>query len=206
LNGKTGEAPAVKANRNPGEEGEKASSKEQGGGQGSGSEEGGEDGPQSAGEPNSAGSGMNQQGRAPKGGGSGESKESQGGEFGSDRAKVEYADKATDMMLEYIDRQKDQPDPELLKRLNWSADDLRQFADRWKRAKEQAKTDSSKRVELEETLRNLGLSGTGQKVNQLKDRNDGLRGMREEGGRLRPPESLREQFEAFRKAAGKLGK
>ena len=149
---------------------------------------------------------MNQQGRAPKGGGSGESKESQGDEFGSDRAKVEYADKATDMMLEYIDRQKDQPDPELLKRLNWSADDLRQFADRWKRAKEQAKTDPSKRVELEETLRNLGLSGTGQKVNQLKDRNDGLRGMREEGGRLRPPESLREQFEAFRKAAGKLGK
>jgi hypothetical protein len=30
--------------------------------------------------------------------------------------------------------------------------------------------------------------------------------MQEEGGRLRPPETLREQFEAFRKAAGKLNK
>jgi hypothetical protein len=30
--------------------------------------------------------------------------------------------------------------------------------------------------------------------------------MREEGGRLRPPETLREQFEAFRKAAGRIGK
>jgi hypothetical protein len=110
------------------------------------------------------------------------------------------------MLLEYIDRQRDQPDSELLKRLNWNADDFRRFADRWKQAKEEAKLDPNKRIELEETLRNLGLSGTGQKINRLKDRNDALRGMQEEGGRLRPPESLREQFEAFRKAAGKLGK
>jgi hypothetical protein len=110
------------------------------------------------------------------------------------------------MLLDYIDRQRDQPDPELLKRLNWSSDDFRKFADRWRQAKEQAKLDPSKKLELDETLRNLGLTGTGQKVNKLRDRDDGIRGMQEEGGRMRPPESLREQFEAFRKAAGKLGK
>ena len=97
-------------------------------------------------------------------------------------------------------------DPELLKKLDWNAEDFRKFADRWQEAKEQAKSDPTKRAELEETLRNLGLGGTGRKINRLKDRNDGIRGMQEEGGRLRPPESLREQFEAFRKAAGKLGK
>ncbi|MFN5393678.1 MAG: hypothetical protein ACK5EO_07210, partial [Planctomycetota bacterium] len=121
-------------------------------------------------------------------------------------ANEEYSRKAGEMLLDYIDRQRDQPDPDLLKRLNWNTEDFRKFADRWREAKEQAKLNPDKRAELEETLRNLGLSGAGQKINKLKDRNDGLRGMQEEGGRLRPPEALREQFEAFRKAAGKLGK
>jgi hypothetical protein len=149
---------------------------------------------------------MNQTGRTPANGVAAGEGPSQSAEFGSDQAKEEYSRKAGEMLLEYIDRQRDQPDSELLKRLNWNADDFRRFADRWKQAKEEAKLDPNKRIELEETLRNLGLSGTGQKINRLKDRNDALRGMQEEGGRLRPPESLREQFEAFRKAAGKLGK
>ncbi len=200
------QAPDVQSNRNPDDRKGDKSKQEQGGGQGSGNDEGGKDGKPQMSEPNSAGSGMNNTGRAPKSGGSGENKASEGGEFGSDKAKIDYANQATDMMLEYIDRQKDQPDPELLKRLDWSADDLRLFAEKWKRAKEEARKDPSKRAELEEALRNLGLSGAGQKVNRLKDRDDGLRGMREEGGRLRPPESLREQFEAFRKAAGRIGK
>jgi hypothetical protein len=110
------------------------------------------------------------------------------------------------MLLEYIERQREQPDPELLKRLNWNSDDFRKFADRWRQAKEQAKFDPKKKLELDEALRNLGLVGTGQRVNRLSDRDDGFRGMQEDGGRMRPPESLREQFEAFRKAAGKLGK
>ena len=150
---------------------------------------------------------MNTSGKTPQAGGSSATKGSQSEEpFGADQANEAYTSKAADMLLEYIDRQKDQPDPELLKKLDWDAEGFRKFADRWRDAKEQAKLDPTKRAELEETLRNLGLSGTGRKINRLKDRNDGIRGMQEEGGRLRPPESLREQFEAFRKAAGKLGK
>ena len=179
---------------------------EQGDGQGSGDEQGDKQGPPKSSAPSSAGSGMNTSGKTPQAGGSSATKGSQSDTVGADRANEAYSSKAADMLLEYIDRQKDQPDPELLKKLDWNAEDFRKFADRWQEAKEQAKSDPTKRAELEETLRNLGLGGTGRKINRLKDRNDGIRGMQEEGGRLRPPESLREQFEAFRKAAGKLGK
>ena len=167
---------------------------------------GGEKGEPKSSESNDAGSGLNRMGKTPRSSGAGGSKGSQNGEFGADAANAENAKKASDMILDYIDRQRDQPDPELLKRLNWSEDDFRKFVDRWRLAKEQAQTDPNKRAELEATLRNLGLGGTGRKVNRLTDRNDGLQGMQEEGGRLRPPESVRESFEAFRKAAGKLGK
>ena len=185
---------------------EPAPNQEQGDGKGSGDEQGGKQGQPQSSEPSSAGSGKNTSGKTPKAGGASSTRPSQSAQFGADQANEEYSKKAADMLLEYIDRQRDQPDPELLNRLNWSQEDFRKFADRWREAKEQAKLNPAKRAELEETLSNLGLAGTGQKINRLKDRNDGLRGMQEEGGRLRPPEALREQFEAFRKAAGKLGK
>jgi hypothetical protein len=38
----------------------------------------------------------------------------------------------------------------------------------------------------------------------VEDKDDDLKGLLEEGSRVRPPESLRERFEQFRKAAGKL--
>ncbi len=202
--GKNGKGP--ESNGNPEQGPESMPNQEQGDGQGSGDEQGDKEGPPKSSAPSSAGSGMNTSGKTPQAGGSSATKGSQSDTFGADRANEAYSSKAADMLLEYIDRQKDQPDPELLKKLDWNAEDFRKFADRWQEAKEQAKSDPAKRAELEETLRNLGLGGTGRKINRLKDRNDGIRGMQEEGGRLRPPESLREQFEAFRKAAGKLGK
>ncbi|MFN5102458.1 MAG: hypothetical protein ACK5GJ_06650 [Planctomycetota bacterium] len=188
--------------RNPADQ----ESKQQGDGKGAGDQKGGKQGQPKASEPNSAGSGVNNTGMTPQASGSAGSSASQSADFGAEKANEEYSRKAGEMLLDYIDRQRDQPDPDLLKRLNWNTEDFRKFADRWREAKEQAKLDPDKRAELEEALRNLGLSGAGQKINKLKDRNDGLRGMQEEGGRLRPPEALREQFEAFRKAAGKLGK
>ncbi len=172
---------------------------------------GGQQGKPSNGKPSNtpsqvAGSGLNQSGSTPPQGAAGEAGKSQGKEFGAEKANIEYADKTTNLLLDYIDRQKDQPDPELLKRLQWSADDLRKFSDRWRAAKEQARQTPEKQAELEASLRSLGLRRTKDSADRLTDRNDNLRGMQEQGGRLRPPESLREQFEAFRKAAGKLDK
>jgi uncharacterized protein YjbI with pentapeptide repeats len=198
------EQKSQESNRN--QDPEPVPNQQQGDGKGSGDQKGEKDGQPKSNTPNSAGSGKNTTGKTPQSSGQDRGGPSESAEFGSEKANEEYSRKSADMLLDYIDRQRDQPDPELLKRLNWSSDDFRKFADRWRQAKEQAKLDPSKKLELDETLRNLGLTGTGQKVNKLRDRDDGIRGMQEEGGRMRPPESLREQFEAFRKAAGKLGK
>ncbi len=66
--------------------------------------------------------------------------------------------KATDMVLDYLKRQKDQPDPELLKKLNWTEKDLKSFVDRWQRAKDDAMRDPKKQKELEDSLKSLGLA------------------------------------------------
>ena len=164
--------------------------------------------PKDGSKPSKAGSGVNRSGKTPESsaGGTGPGAPSVAKDFGAEKANLEYADKTTDMVLEYLDRQRDQPDPELLKKLNWSPEDLRKFSDRWRAAKEQARKTPEKKEELDAALRALGLRSPDQKVNRLKDKDDNLRGMQESGGRLRPPESIREQFEAFRKAAGKLEK
>ncbi len=177
-----------------------------------GGAEGAADGPPSdasndKGDPTTPGSGPNRSGKTPRGGGASTSRSNQPSpNFGEEKANLEYAEKTTDLLLDYIDRQRDAPDPELLKRLDWNADDLRKFADRWRSAKEQARLTPEKRAEFEASLRSLGLRQADRKVDRLKDRDDALKGMQEQGTRLRPPESLREQFEAFRRAAGKLNK
>ena len=121
-----------------------------------------------------------------------------------DPANKEYADKVTDLALDYLKQQRDQPDPELLKRLKWSDEDLKKFLDRWTEAKELAKTDPNKKRELDETLKLLRKRQFKSKEQDVKDRDDELKGFLEEGTRVRPPESLRSGFEQFRKAAGRL--
>jgi len=116
----------------------------------------------------------------------------------------EYADKVTDLALDYLKSQKDQPDPELLKRLNWSKEDMQKFLERWSEAKEGAKSDPLKKKELDAALKSLGLRPSKSRDRKVQDRDDDLKGFRDEGSRVRPPESVREQFEQFRKAAGSL--
>ncbi|MFO0922956.1 MAG: hypothetical protein U0905_10780 [Pirellulales bacterium] len=118
----------------------------------------------------------------------------------ADPASPEYAQKATDLVLDYLDRQREQPDPELLKKLRWSPEDLRAFSDRWRKAKEEAMRDPNKKRELEEALKALGFQQTSSQKRSVQTSQDDLRGMQEEGARIRPPESLREQIQAYRKA------
>jgi hypothetical protein len=113
---------------------------------------------------------------------------------------TDYADKQTDLALEYLKEQKDRPDPELLRRLKWSKEDLNNFYDRWRAAKDQAASDPSKRQELDAALRSLGLQQSSQTARGQQTPDDGLSGYRESGNRVRPPESLRERFERFQKA------
>ncbi|MFN5394660.1 MAG: hypothetical protein ACK5EO_12160, partial [Planctomycetota bacterium] len=113
--------------RNPGDQ----ESKQQGDGKGAGDQKGGKQGQPKASEPNSAGSGVNNTGKTPQASGSAGSSASQSADFGAEQANEEYSRKAGEMLLDYIDRQRDQPDPDLLKRLNWNTEDFRKFADRW---------------------------------------------------------------------------
>ena len=118
----------------------------------------------------------------------------------SNVAETEYARQATDMVLKALDRQRDQPDPELLKRMGWSKEQMQAFLDRWKNARDQAASDPKKKREYDETLRSLGLIPSNGKVQKAMGQDDKLRGLNEEGSRVRPPESLRERFETFRKS------
>ena len=121
----------------------------------------------------------------------------------ADPANKEYADKLTDMALDYLKQQKDQPDPELLKRLKWSEEDMRRFLDRWTDAKELAKTDPNKKRELDATLKMLSKRQSKSTDQSVKDRDDDLKGYLEEGARVRPPDSMRSPFEQFRRAVGR---
>lgn len=49
------------------------------------------------------------------------------------------------MVLDYLNRQKDQPDAELLRELDWTKQDLQQFVERWNQARNLAQSTQSLR-------------------------------------------------------------
>lgn len=105
------------------------------------------------------------------------------------------------MVLDYLNRQKDQPDPELLRELDWTRQDLQQFVERWNQARNLAESpDPSQRRKWQEMLENLNLTSAEQRVRQGSGRNDSFQQQRDAGGRLRMPAALQKQFDAFRKA------
>jgi collagen type III alpha len=148
-------------------------------------------------------SGQGAAGRVEAGGGkSGEPSEPDGGQAENleDPANLEYAKKATDMALEALRRQREQPDPELLKKLHWSEQDLRKFLDRWESAREQAMSDPEQQKKFEKELQALGLVPRRADARQVDRRLDQLRGMRESGVRMPAPENLRRQFDQYRRS------
>jgi hypothetical protein len=146
--------------------------------------------------------GQNQNGGYGMGGGQSSGAENKSS--GPDPTNEEYAKQVTDLALDYLKQQRDQPDPELLRKMNWTKEDMQKFVDRWTQAKELAKSDPNKKREFDASLRSLGLRPGKSRERQVDDRDDQMKGLLEEGTRVRPPESLREQFEQFRRAAGKL--
>jgi len=121
---------------------------------------------------------------------------------------VEYARKATDLVLDYLDQNRDTPDPELLERLNWTPEELRDFTERWKQLlKSQdggAPGNAGDAKQVEETLRSLGIrppaSGA---IGESRDRADSLRNLRDSGNRPAAPSIYRDAFEAFRRGVNR---
>jgi hypothetical protein len=90
-----------------------------------------------------------------------------------DAANLDYARKQTDLVLDRLNEQleKQQVDQDLLKKLGWTEEELRQFLARWKNLKAEAAQDEGKEQELDNTLKSLGLNNrrTGFQSNTVKE-------------------------------------
>jgi len=123
-------------------------------------------------------------------------------EPGADEANLEYAREATDLTLDYLKSQKDEPDRELLDKLGWTKDDLNRFIQRWERMKRSAKTsgeESEAARRLDDSLRSLGLRPPRNKFRTSDAGGDRLSGQRDAAQRTRPPKEYAEQYRAFSK-------
>lgn len=124
-------------------------------------------------------------------------------EPGSDKANLEYARKATDMTLEYLKNQQQNPDRELLDKLGWTKDDLATFVDRWERMRQAAGREGAAgddaRRRLDDSLRSLGLRPETGTIRTGRPTTAPAAGSRDSGRRSRPPKQYAEQYRAFSK-------
>ncbi|EMI52599.1 circumsporozoite protein-putative membrane associated protein [Rhodopirellula sallentina SM41] len=142
-----------------------------------------------------------------QGGGSGQSGGGVGEEVPAenelpDPVDMEYTKAATDMVLDYLDETRTDPDPELLERLKWTEQDLRRFRQRWQDIKPidgAPPTDAPAADEIEEALRSLGMRPPGNTQSNRRDRADDIRGLRDSGNRRPAPANIRDAFDAFRR-------
>ena len=103
---------------------------------------------------------------------------------------------------------KQQTDPELLKRLGWTPDDLAKFLATWEKMKREAAVEGPRgeagRQKLDEALRSLGLRPSGTELRGgLKA--DQMQNMRE-AGRFAPPPGWEEQFRAYNRGVAGGGR
>jgi hypothetical protein len=167
-----------------------------------------DDGPQAPAATSTAGT--QEQGNAgePAGGGIG-TDAPQGGArhapppLSEEREQIEFADRATDLVLEHLRNQQQNPDQELLDELGWSPEDLREFVRRWDRLKKAPATDPDARRELDESLRSLGLRPPRDEVRRGTSVEDTQRGNSDDALRSAPPSRYFEQFNAFRKGSAR---
>ena len=123
----------------------------------------------------------------------------------AEKPNLKYAREATNLVLDYLKEQQDAPNQELLDRLGWTDDQMRDFISRWESMKNAAVEDKVGERQLDEALRSLGLRprrGTTRHVESLDDES---RGLRDAGGQSSPPPGYEEQFKAFKKGTARTG-
>lgn len=126
----------------------------------------------------------------------------------ADQADVDYARQATDLVLDYLDQNRETPDPELLERLNWTPEELREFTDRWKQVLKSQSDGGAGNAgdakQVEETLRSLGIRPPADgPIGQSRDQADAIRNLRDSGNRPAAPSIYRDAFEAFRRGVNR---
>jgi hypothetical protein len=121
----------------------------------------------------------------------------------ADAANLEYARKATEMVLKHLKDEEHNPDPELLEKLGWSKEDLAEFLRRWDALQKSAEQSPTGKRDLDESLKSLGLRDPANRKRAGGKVNDNQRDLRDAGNRSAPPPRYRELFDAFRKGAAR---
>ena len=140
--------------------------------------------------------------RTPGGQGSGGSPRNDHSE--PSREDLEYSKEATEMVLDYLRQQQENPDPKLLESMNWTADDLRDFLARWEQMRQRAQVDPDARNQYEEALQSLGLRRPESRRQSARGTQQGRERLAEDGAVMRPPANYAEQFNAFLKNVNRL--
>jgi hypothetical protein len=124
-------------------------------------------------------------------------------EQAADAANLEYAKKATEMVLRKLKEEEHNPDPELLDKLGWTRDDLAEFLRRWDALQKSAGETPTGKRELDEALKSLGLRDPANRQRSGGATSDKQRDLRDAGNRSTAPPRYRELFDAFRKGAAR---
>jgi len=121
----------------------------------------------------------------------------------ADAANLEYARKATEMVLKRLKDEEHNPDPELLDKLGWKREDLAEFLRRWDALQKSAQENQDGKRELDEALKSLGLRDPALRKRTGGQARDNQRDLRDAGNRTAPPSRYRDLFDAFRKGAAR---
>ncbi len=161
--------------------------------------------PQDSGSPKSGENSQSSQGGGSGQAGGGEGEDQAGDEKLPDPVDMQYTRRATDMVLDYLDETRTDPDPELLDRLKWSEQDLQRFRERWQNIKpieNASDTNAPDASEINEALRSLGMRPPVSAESSRRDTADDVRGLRDAGNRRAAPADIRDAYEAFRRGLG----
>ncbi len=125
-------------------------------------------------------------------------------EPGGTDPNLEYARKATDMVLDYL---QDQPDDrELLDRLGWTPAQRDEFLARWEQLRREAAASgpgpAGEPSAWNEALRSLGLQPGRDPLRSAGKRVDKNNRVTDAGTRSPPPPEYAEQYEAYLKGLG----
>lgn len=112
---------------------------------------------------------------------------------GGEDPNLQYANQATDLALRHLrdELAKDNPDPNLLKRINMSKAEAQEFLRRMEQNLDQAKQPGAAGEVARNRLRNLGL-----RPSSSGGQDDALRGLRE-STITRPPAQYREEYRSY---------
>ncbi|GHT12279.1 hypothetical protein FACS1894170_06880 [Planctomycetales bacterium] len=125
----------------------------------------------------------------------------------TDEANMEYADRVTNLVLEYLEDQlKDEPSDELLRKLGWTSEQLHRFYDKWKKMADESRdvSDPNKRTaDWLEAVKSLGLKpdkadkGLQNSKTKTKDRENFT-----ESQRFEPPDAVKDKFKRYTQGIG----